>query len=801
MMTKHAETSEACSLCSIPVGKRPISDAGKSFCCPGCHAVYNILSARNELASFEQSPVFQRAVVAGLISNATLLERLRDRSQEASGDDERQKIHLEISDLWCPSCAQVIQWIVMNVRGAYRCVVDYATDIAIIEFSPLKTSKESLMEAIRGFGYHPIPLEDRVAGKVSRSLYLRFVIAAFCALNIMMFSYPIYASYFNNETAGFSQFFGWLSWLAALPVVIYCAWPLYRHAWTGARAGFFGMESLVVLAIAASFGYSTYEVVLGEMHVYFDALSVIVTFVLLGKIIETRAKFSAKESILQLARYLPRRARRREEDGTEAFVALKDVRPGDLLVALMGEKIVLEGVVVEGQATVDQSVMTGEALPVVKRQDSDVLSGTVIKQGSLVYRVTTTQEQSLLQQVVGMVEQDLQHKGTYVRAADAVTRWFVPIVIALACVTVGYVLFSGTAEKGHTSLETAILRAMAVLLISCPCAIGIAGPLAESLLMNSLAAAGVIVRNRACLRHLGRETAVVFDKTGTITKGCFEVRNGLERLTPEERRILKGLASQSIHPLSAAIMQSIEDPVFPLEQVEEIVGRGILGSYQGRRYLLGSEVLLQQFNVQPLPAMTSDNAAEIASHVLFAKEGSCLARIILGDDLREGAANAVQCTMPAKSYLVSGDAIASVADVAKRCGFSDWRAGFSPLEKRQFIEDLRSRGHRIAMVGDGVNDASALAGAHIGISVVSATDVSIQVSDILLASDNLDGIAVARKQACRSRRIISQNIGWAFSYNIVGIGLAMGGALTPIYSAIAMVASSLLVLFNALRLR
>lgn len=791
--------NSACALCGLSPRSHAIVDDGHHFCCPGCHAVFHILKARNELEDYEESPVFQRAVHAGLISNPTLLDRLRERRSSDDESGERHKIYLEITDLWCPSCAQVIEWITLDMKGVYRCTVDYTTDLAVVEFSPLKTSKEAIIEAIKKVGYHAVALDDRVEGKVSRSLYLRFVIAAFCALNIMMFSYPIYASYFDADAVGFAPLFAWLSFAMALPVMTYCSWPLFQRGWAGLRAGFYGMESLVSLAVLAAFGYSTYELFLGDLHLYYDALAVIITFVLLGKIIETRAKFTAKESLLQLARYLPRRARRRAADGTESFVWLKEIQPGDLLVVLLGEKIVLDGVVVEGEATVDESLMTGESLPVSKKAGEDVLSGTMIRQGRLVYRVATTQEQSMLQQIVGMVEHDLQHKGRYVRAADVVARWFVPVVVAIAVTTAVATFLLGTAEPGQGILETAILRAVAVLVISCPCSIGIAGPLAESLLMSSLASMGAVVRNRACLRYLGKETSVIFDKTGTVTRGRFEVHGGLDVLTGEQRQIVQGLAKQSIHPLSTAISAALQEPAVALEQVEELPGRGLRGMCQGKWYYLGSEALLQQFGMTPLPDQIGRSAG-IASHVLFAGEGRCLTRIVLSDSLREGAVAAVQGVHPAQSLLISGDAVAAVANVAKSCQFTSWRAGCSPLEKRQVVEELRTKGEVVAMLGDGINDAPALTGAHVGISMVSAADVSIQVSDILLTSDRLDLLTTVRKQGCRGRRIVTENLIWAFSYNIIGIPLAALGLLTPIYSAVAMVASSLFVIFNALRL-
>lgn len=785
----------SCALCGVSAGKTPIIDGASTFCCAGCHAVYKILEARQELALFQDSPLFHHAVRAGLITNAQLLETLAKRSQEQG---ERRKLYLEITDLWCPSCALVIQWIISQMRGVIQCVVDYTTDLACIEFSPFKTSKSEIVREIQALGYHPASLDDRAEeSSSSHLLYIRFAVAAFCALNIMMFSYPIYASYFDWDVTGYASLFCWLSFFAALPVMTFCMWPLWRRSLNSVRAGVYGMETLVSIGVVASFGYSSYEVLTGGTHVYFDAMSVIVAFVLFGRLIESRAKVFAKGSLMQLTRLLPRRARRLCPDGSESFVPLKTILPGDHLVVLPGEKVPLEGIVTEGEVSVDESVMTGESTPVIKREGSDVLSGTLVRHGRLVYRVTTTQERSLLQQLISLSAQDLQHKGLYVRAADTVSRWFVPVVVLIALATFAGVIYGDIHDANQGLWETAILRCVAVLLISCPCALGIAAPLAEARLLHSLASAGAIVRNRGCLQFLGRETAFVFDKTGTVTEGRFVVRSGLTDLTPEQQQRVKGLAMQSVHLISAALVEAIELNPVKFDSVQEIAGRGLIGHVDSIQCLLGSSALMEQYGIRLVDV--SNTGHSIASTVWFSEEGKAAWPIVLGDSVRKSASLAV--SLLDVCYLVSGDAQASVSAVAKECLFTDYRAGYSPLEKRQFIAELRQQGHTVMMVGDGVNDAPALSCAQVGVSMVSATDVSIQVSDILLTSDRLDLLSSIRRQARRAQRIIWQNIGWAFSYNIVGIFLALSGTLTPIFSAVAMVASSLLVLLNTLRLK
>lgn len=791
----HAGGMEmACVLCDSPIS-RP---GEGSFCCIGCEAVYNVLSQRGELAGYQQSPLFQQAVRSGLVSNPHLLERLRQTQALASGV-RTQKLHLEITDLWCPSCAEVIRLVMLQHRGVVNCVVDYYTDLASVEFSPLACSKESIFAVISALGYHPVSLESSEARTVSRALWLRFLVASFGALNLMMFAYPLYAGYFSEDAQGYSQLFAWLSLPIAVPVVVYGAWPLYKRAWSSLRVGLLGMEALVVLGVSSAFVYSLYELVTGGTHVYFDSMAVIVAFVLLGKILETKAKFSAKASLLRLTHALPRRGRKRLSDGEELFVPLKDIRPGDHLVALMGEKIVLDGVVQEGEGAVDESLLTGESIPTVKKLGSSVITGTHLLQGRIVYCVTSTPEQTLLQQIIHMVEKDWGQKTFYVRLTDQIASWFVPVTLLLAVSAGVYVGLVAGAEEGKGLVETAVLRALAVLLISCPCAIGIAVPYAESNLMHGLAGLGAIVRNRRCLAYLGRETVFVFDKTGTITSGVFSLQSGAESLSSTHRAVLKGLTRHSIHPISCAIFRAMDGEGAELTAVEEVPGLGLRGEHRGSAYFLGSRAWLEKQGVMGLPDEKSDNLAAITSTVYFAERDALLAALLLGDAIRPDAFGIVQALTPCRCVLLSGDGPAPVEKVARACGFSEWLSGCSPMDKRSRVVGWVQQGETVAMLGDGINDTLAISAAHVGMSVVSAADLSIQVSDVLLTTDRLQVVANICALARKGRRIVRQNLFWAFAYNIVGVGLAVNGSLSPLFAAFAMSASSVMVLLNAQR--
>lgn len=787
-----------CSLCDTHIANAPVVDGAKIFCCHGCHAVYNILSVKGELSDYKEHPIFEQAIRAGLISNTQLLEQIASNQQDLPAD-ELKKIYFEIEEMWCPSCAEVIKLMLMRKQGIRNCVVDYTTDLASVEYSPRHISKDEVYQTIKELGYRPQPLQGAERKPVSFAMWLRFIIAAFCALNIMMFSYPIYATYFESDENGYAQLLVRLSFFSSLPVVTYCAWPIWRRFWNSVRVGFLGMETLVFVGVASAFGLSLFNLFTGSVHVYFDSMSVIISLVLLGKIIESRAKFSAKDSILCLARSTPRRGRKRFADGSQKFVPLKEIAVGDCVAIFTGEKVVLDGVVVEGEGACDESLMTGESLPVLKVPGDAVLGGTFLQNGTLVYRVTAALEDTALHKIIDLVEQDIGHKTSYVRYADKIVRYFVPIVALIAlCAGVGTFFYLSDLPI-EERIAQGLIRLVSVLLISCPCAIGIAAPLAESYMMHGLAKIGALVRNRGCLALLGKETTFVFDKTGTITHGHFNVIAGLEGLHKREKAVLKGLASHSNHPIAKAAALAIDVRPAEMVKIEEIAGKGLKGYYNGLLCLLGSIEFLRQQGIS-VPQEEDSSEVGVVTTVYFSIDFREPRKITLGDTLRKDAEGLIQELKPQKTVLLSGDSENAVKMVSELCGFDEYRSRCHPLQKREFVEGLRVQGEIVCMLGDGINDAPALTAAGIGISVVSATDISIQVSDILLTTDRLNVVSQLRALGKKGQRIIKQNLFWAFFYNIIGIGLACIGFLSPLFAAFAMVLSSLIVLFNAKRL-
>ncbi|MEX1012900.1 MAG: cation-translocating P-type ATPase [Waddliaceae bacterium] len=755
-----------CTLCQAKFSHPSVIEGEASFCCSGCRAVHGILSAKKQLEGYRDHPLFQQAIAFGLISNPELLNQIKEM-QTTLDEGEKKRLVLQVDGLWCPSCAEVIRLVLTQVKGVISCVVDYATDLCIIEYYPKFVLKDKIFRLIHSLGYSSTPIESSEKRSISRSLFWRLLISAFFSINLMMLSYTLYASEIVGDTHTHHTLLIWVMGLLSIPVVIVGGVPLARRAWNGIKVGILGMEALVTVGVTSALAVSWTQLLTGGRDVYFDSMSMVITLVLVGRVLETKAKFSAKDSLLQLSHSLPKRARKKNPDGTAQFVPIKEVRVGDTLLVNSGEKIVLDGVVILGKGLCNESLVTGEAIPISKKPLDRVISGSFLNQGSLEYRVSHEADRSLLYQLVDTVSKDLKDPTRRTNPLDTILYWFVPTACLIAFAT---------------AIFGSFLSAVSVLLISCPCAIGIAAPLAESRLLFALLEMGAVVRNRAILSTLGQATVMVFDKTGTVTEGNFEVISGIDEISQDERSVLRSLANRSSHPISRCIASYIQESLLPTTNFTEHPGLGIEGLVGTKRVKLGSSRFVGAKN-----------------DGLYFSIGKKQYPLELGDRVRKGVSE-VLSQLGSRSVLLSGDREESVKKVADICGFKEWRSEVQPLQKREYIQDLQKQGEIVAMIGDGFNDAPALAASDIGITLASSTDFSIHVSDLSLTHNRLEVLPKIQNLGRQGRKIVRQNLFWAFFYNTIGIGVAAFGYLTPLFAAIAMALSSLMTVINARRL-
>jgi Cu+-exporting ATPase len=618
----------------------------------------------------------------------------------------------------------------------------------------------------------------------------------------------------------------WLELALATPVVLWAGWPFFTRAARSLVTRSLNMFTLIGLGVAVSYAYSvvataapglfpaTFRDAHGQVGVYFEAAAVIVTLVLLGQVLELRARGRTGEALRALLRLTPPRARRLRAAGGDEDVPLETVRVGDRLRVRPGELVPVDGRVVEGTSAVDESMLTGEALPAGKGPGDAVVGGTQNGTGALVVEARAVGAATVLARIVKQVAEAQRSRAPIQRQVDRVAAVFVPAVIAVAVVTFAVWALVGPAPR----LPHALVNAVAVLIIACPCALGLATPMSIMVAVGQGARAGVLFRNAEALEALQGVDTLVVDKTGTLTAG----RPALAAIEPaagfgadELLALVAGLERRSEHPLAAALVQAAEARGLAPAAVtsfEALVGRGVRGTAAGRAVALGSARLLEDLGVAagPLAARAEALAAEGQTVVLAAVDGRAAGIVAVEDPVKPSAPALLEALRAegVRVVMATGDARATAEAVARRLGIGEVHAGLLPADKAALVERLQAEGRRVAMAGDGINDAPALAAARVGIAMGLGTDVAIQTAGVTLVRGELAALVRARRLSRATVRNIRQNLVFAFAYNSIGVPLAAGVLypvagllLSPVFAAAAMSLSSVSVIVNALRLK
>jgi Cu+-exporting ATPase len=619
---------------------------------------------------------------------------------------------------------------------------------------------------------------------------------------------------------------GWLELLLATPVVVWGGWPFFERMWTSFRTGRLNMFTLIGIGTGIAWLYSLVAVLVpgvfpasfrahdGEVGRYFESAAVIVTLVLMGQVLELRARQRTSGAIKALLGLAPKTARRLAADGFEADVPLDDVRPGDRLRVRPGEKVPVDGVVLEGATSVDESMVTGEPVPVEKGAGSRVTGSTLNGTGGFVMRAERVGKETLLARIVQLVAEAQRSRAPIQRLADSVAAWFVPAVVAVAVIA-----FVAWALVGpEPRFAYALVAAVSVLIIACPCALGLATPMSIMVGVGRGASAGVLVKNAEALETLARVDTLVVDKTGTLTEGrpTLAVVLGLDgQDDPDALRLAASLERGSEHPLAGAIVRAAEARglvLAPAESFSSSTGRGVRGTVEGRMVGLGNTAFFQErgVDVSALAPKAEAERREGRTVVFLAVDGKARAVLSVADPLKESAREAVRDLRAEGMDLVmlTGDNRTVAEAVGRALGIERIEAEVLPERKAEVVRRLQAEGRVVAMAGDGINDAPALAAAQVGIAMGTGTDVAMQSAGITLVKGDLRGIVRARRLSRATLGNIRQNLFWAFFYNALGIPIAagvlypwLGWLLSPMVAAAAMSLSSVTVITNALRLR
>lgn len=751
------------------------------------------------------------------------------------------KVH--IHGMTCSLCSITIEAALQKQKGVSSTSVSYASEKAIVHYDEAHSTVTDIVKTIEAVGFgatvHEEGSDPEEGGrKELRRLRNRLILSALLSLPLFVsmllggLGFCHDAIYGADTTTPFSAFLNqvrvktlflhdWKFQMAlATPVQFLIGFRFYKQAFYSLKAGKAGMDLLVVVGTTAAYAYSVRTslleeglIIAGMRNIYFEASAVIITLVLLGKYLESVAKGRTSRAIRSLMDLEAKKARI-IRDGEESEVLLQEVRQGDLVVVRPGEKIPVDGFIVEGRSTVDESMLTGESVPVSKEPEDTVIGASINGNGSFTYRATKVGEESFLARIVQITEEAQNSKAPIQKIADSVSGYFVPFVL-LASVATFFVWYGYIYEWSVYFLSDALLHAVAVLVVSCPCALGLATPTAIMAGMGKGAQKGILIRNGEQLERAGKITDVVMDKTGTLTSGKPELTGILP--APGETRdsdrllFLAAVAEKrSEHPLGKALVAAAsrnqESPLPDPEEFYAVPGKGVVARIDGKAILAGSKAFLQEQDVdisaaEPLEQQIQRNHGQ--THVYLAENGRLIAALSLGDRLRDSATPTVaQLTaMGITVHLLTGDNRASAEQAARQVGITNVLAEVLPERKAEMVHSLKSKGRVVAMVGDGINDAPALASADVGIAIGSGTDVAVETGDIVLLQDDLVSIPEAIRLSAKTMLIIKENLFWAFIYNLAAIPFAAAGYLNPVVAAAAMGLSSVSVLLNSLRLR
>jgi Cu2+-exporting ATPase len=717
----------------------------------------------------------------------------------------------------CASCAGSAESIVTFQEGVVAASVNFATGNLTVEYLPNMTNVTKLQKAVQDVGYDLLIEEETkqqetleaIHEKKFRMLKTRTIWAVILSLPVVVIGMFFMDMPYGNE----------IMWVFSTPVVLWLGRGFFINAWKQAKHRSANMDTLVALSTGIAYVFSVFNMLFADFwhqrgldaHVYFEAAAVIIAFILIGKLLEERAKGNTSTAIKKLMGLQPKTVIVVQPDGTEERVNIEEINVGDVILVKPGEKIAVDGMVTSGNSYVDESMLSGEPVPVLKKENEKVFAGTINQKGSFQFKAVKVGKETMLAQIIKMVQNAQGSKAPVQKLVDKIAGVFVPVVIGIAILTFVLWIILG----GENGLVHGLLAAVTVLVIACPCALGLATPTAIMVGVGKGAEKGILIKDAESLELAKKVDAIILDKTGTITEGRPEV-TGIKWIDNDDstKNILLSIEKQSEHPLAEAVVKKLEGvETTNLSMFDSITGKGAKADYNNETYFVGNKKLLTEnsISISDQLQMQADEWSKQSQTVIwFSDSKQALSVLAISDKIKETSVEAIQQMqeMGIDLYMLTGDNETTAKAIAEQTGIKYYKAEVLPQHKADFVKELQQQGKVVAMVGDGINDSTALATADVSIAMGKGSDIAMDVAKMTIISSDLTKIPQAIRLSKQTVATIKQNLFWAFIYNLIGIPIAAGALypingflLNPMIAGAAMALSSVSVVSNSLRLK
>ncbi len=767
-----------------------------NFCCNGCQGVYHLLKDDGLESFYDKVGNSKLAppIASDNDSSSFDMESFKSRYIKTT-DEGFSRVDLIIEGIHCAACIWLNEKVLGQTEGIVEASINFTNNKAKIVWDEDTIKLSQIIDKIRSIGYNAYPYErtqsEIKATKKNKEYFLRMSIAIFASMNIMMIDVAKYTGFFTGMDSEMLRIVHMAEFIFATPVLFYSGWVFFRGAYYGLKNKIVNMDLLVSVGATLTYIYSLYVLFGGAGHSYFDSVAMIITFVLVGKYLEVIGKKDAVDTMDKIRSSIPLEATRVVE-GVKEIVSLDKIEVGDIIEVKNGEKASVDGVVISGSSSFDESSISGESLPVEKKIDSKIYSGTLNIDKVIRYKALKNYANSTLNHIVELLEDSLNSKPKIEQTTNELSKYFSISILTIALVTfLGWFVFGGKLED-ISAFENSLIISISVIVIACPCALALATPIASLVGISWLSREGLLFKEAKYIETLAKADVMVFDKTGTITLGKLSVLSAkCEELSDQELNLLYSLVDSSTHPVSIAIKNYLSNKYenlkhLELENIEQIPARGVKALFSGKTIFGGK----------------SENQSEYTTFE-FLVDKKKVASFELEDTLKEGAQKTIEYlkSQNIEVVLCSGDNEKVVSKVANELHMSHFHHSMTPIAKADFVKSLRDEGKIVVMAGDGVNDSLALSRANVSIAMGNGADISLSVSDIVVLNDNIEGIYKSFYIAKRTYGFIKQNLAISLIYNVITIPIAVAGYVIPLVAALSMSLSSLLVVGNSVRIK